>query len=112
MNPKRGQLFLLKPDPDGKERPIVIVSVDVLNGGHKVLAVPFYSQQLDKRKDQDWCALFSKSEGGLDRDCVAKCDEITLLDKLEINFSRPLGHFNASEMDRLMDSLKWSLGLD
>jgi hypothetical protein len=31
MTIKRGQVFVVKPDQDGKERPLVIVSHDVLN---------------------------------------------------------------------------------
>jgi mRNA-degrading endonuclease toxin of MazEF toxin-antitoxin module len=108
MNPKRGQLYRLKD-----RRPIVIVSRDRLNGGHSVLAVPFYSQQLEKRSQQAWCALFHSGEGGLDRDCVAKADQVTLVDKCDINLAEgPIGQFDEAQMARLIRAVKWSLCLE
>ena len=106
-------MFLLKPDAESKQRPIVIVSRDPLNGGHSVLAVPFYSQQLSKRKDQDWCEPFYAGEGGLDRDCVAKADEVSLIDKLDIDLARgALGEFDGPQMTRLARAIRWSLHIE
>jgi mRNA-degrading endonuclease toxin of MazEF toxin-antitoxin module len=112
MTIKRGQVFVLKPDQDGKERPLVIVSHDVLNGGHSVLAVPFYSQQIEKRQKQPWCAFFKAGEGGLSKDCVAKADELSLIDKLNINIAKgPIGTFDEAQLGRLMTAVKWSLAI-
>jgi len=47
---QRGQVLLTKPDEFGKQRPVVVVSRDQLNNGDAVLVVPFYSQQLEKRR--------------------------------------------------------------
>ncbi|MBS0266191.1 MAG: type II toxin-antitoxin system PemK/MazF family toxin [Planctomycetes bacterium] len=110
MTPRRGQLFWLKADHVGKPRIIVIVSNNTLNGGHCVLAVPFYSQQLEKRSAQAWCVLFARHEGGLEKDCVAKCDEISLVDKIDIDFSRGLvGTFDEGQMQRVINAIKWSI---
>ena len=110
MNPRRGELFLLKPDHLGKQRPVVIVSRDALNGGHSVLAVPFYSQQLSKRQAQSWCAFFRAGEGGLSLDCVAKTDEVSLIDKLDVDLAAgPIGRFDKSQLDRVIQAIKWSL---
>ena len=103
MNPNRGEIYLLKKDETGKSRPIVILSNNSLNGGHSVVAVPFYSQQLEKRSKQPWCAVFSAGEGGLDRDCVAKTDEITLIDKLHINLAAgPIGELDEDQLNRIV----------
>jgi mRNA-degrading endonuclease toxin of MazEF toxin-antitoxin module len=111
-SPKRGELYLLKPDATGKRRPIVIVSRDILNRGHRVLAVPFYSQQLEKRQEQEWCELFYAGEGDLDRNCVAKADELSLIDKLDIDLaSGAIGTFNSDQMARLERAIKWSVGV-
>jgi mRNA-degrading endonuclease toxin of MazEF toxin-antitoxin module len=108
--PQRGQLFRLKPDTQGKSRPIAVVSNNALNGGHSVVAVPFYSRQMAKRTAQPWCCSFSSGEGGLPQDCVAKTDEISLIDKLEIDLQTgPIGSFDAAQMARLEHALKWSL---
>lgn len=110
MNPQRGEIYRLKPS--GKNRPIVIISRDVLNAGHSVLAVPFYSQQLTKRKSQQWCAFFQAGEGGLPLDCVAKADEVSLIDKLEIDIAGgAVGRFDAAQMDRLLAAVKWAIQL-
>lgn len=102
MKPKRGELYRLKSDRVGKPRIIVIVSHDILNGGHCVLAVPFYSQQMDKRRHQQWCSEFARGEGGLDCDCVAKADELSLIDKLDINLAQgPIGAFDNAQMSRV-----------
>jgi mRNA-degrading endonuclease toxin of MazEF toxin-antitoxin module len=106
----RGQLFVQKPDNQGKRRPIVIVSHNTLNGGHSVVAVPFYSQQLAKRKTQPWCAFFSAGEGGLTVDCVAKADEIALIDKTDIDLAKGLiGAFDPAQMARLEAAIRWAL---
>jgi|GEM_PF-1976337 len=113
MFPKRGDLYRLKSDRVGKSRPIVVVSRDALNSGQCVLAIPFYSKQLQKRRLQKWCVFFAKDEGGLDCDSVAKTDELTLIDKLSIKISDgPIGTFDESQMKRLVDALKWSLDIE
>lgn len=112
MNPRRGELYRLKGDDLGKQRPVIVISNETLNGGHSVVAVPFYSQQLAKRAQQPWCVMYSAGEGGLDKDCVAKTDEITLIDKLEIDLaSGRIGRFSDEQIDRLVTALKWSLGI-
>lgn len=109
---QRCELYWLK---DGgteaeKNRPIVIVSRDDLNAGNSVLAVPFYSQQLEKRRNQKFCASFNAGDGGLPKDCVAKCDEITLLDKDDIDFVRGrMGRFNGPQMERVIKSIRYAL---
>lgn len=96
---QRGQIFLLKPDQFGKQRPVVIVSRDPLNAGHSVIAVPFYSQQLQKRAQQPWCVLFKAGEGGLTMDCVAKTDQLSLIDKVSIDIAKgPIGAFDTAQM--------------
>ncbi|MEX0701673.1 MAG: type II toxin-antitoxin system PemK/MazF family toxin [Planctomycetales bacterium] len=113
MNPKRGEPYRLKPDAAGRRRPIVIVSRNRLNGGHSVLAVPFYSQQLAKRSAQESCVRFNCGEGGLDKDCVAKTDQLSLIDKLGIDLaSGPIGRFDDGQMRRLMDAVEWPLAID
>jgi mRNA-degrading endonuclease toxin of MazEF toxin-antitoxin module len=115
MRPNRGEIYALKggPDSGGKRRPVLIISNDVLNGGHSVLAIPFYSQQLDKRRGQKWCAEFAAGEAGLAKDCVAKTDEITLIDKLDIDLANGyVGKLDDSQLQRVIEALKWSLVID
>ena len=108
-----GDLYLLKGnenDPDDKKRPVLIVSRDTLNGGNSVLAIPFYSQQLEKRRNQPWCDFFTKEEGGLSKDCVAKTDELTTLDKTELDLVRgKIGKFKPPQMERVLNAVKYTL---
>jgi mRNA-degrading endonuclease toxin of MazEF toxin-antitoxin module len=111
--PQRSDLYWipLEIEEDGdKERPIVIVSRDELNRGDRVLVVPFYSQQLEKRAKQKWCALFKAGESGLKKDCVAKGDEIQLIDPMEILWARgKLGRFNAEQMARVILAVRHAM---
>ncbi|MFO1019107.1 MAG: type II toxin-antitoxin system PemK/MazF family toxin [Planctomycetales bacterium] len=97
MRIRRGEVYWLKPDATGKQRPVVIISREDLNGGHSLVGVPFYSQQLEKRTQQAWCVFFAAGEGGLTKDCVAKTDEVSMIDKLDVDLQRgPLGIFDAA----------------
>jgi mRNA-degrading endonuclease toxin of MazEF toxin-antitoxin module len=112
MNPKRGQLYALKDkgQADGKPRPVLIMSVNALNGGSSVVAIPFYSQQLEKRSAQDWCVRFYAGEGNLEKDCVAKTDEISLIEKIDLSLANgPIGSFDDAQMQRVVQALKWTL---
>lgn len=59
---------------------------------------------------QPWCAFFTAGEGGLSVDCVAKTDQLTLIDKTNIDFrAGPIGEFDDGQMQRFMAAIKWSL---
>ena len=62
------------------------------------------------RKSQGWYALFYAGEGNLDRNCVAKTDEVSLIDKLDRDLAKgPIGQFDKHQMARVVEALKWSL---
>jgi mRNA-degrading endonuclease toxin of MazEF toxin-antitoxin module len=114
---KRGEIYHLKgtgnaTEIDGKPRPILIVGRNELNGGHSVLAVPFYSQQLDRRSGFKSCVLFRAGDSSLLKDCVAKTDEITLVHMSKIDIAAgPVDTVSDRTMERIDDALRWSLGL-
>jgi len=111
---KRGELYLIPDDPDdpsGKKRPVVVVSRTDINGGKCVVCVPFYSQQLEKRRAWRFCAAFSRGEGNLDRDCVAKADQIMTVEKTYLS-GAPLGTFNEAQMDRVTRAIRYTIGDD
>lgn len=95
-------------DPDClKERPLLIVSRDELNKGDTVLAVPFYSQQLEKRRKYKNCVFFAAGEFNLHKDCVAKCDEIAVYDRLELGDK--IGRIDAAKMELIVDAVRYSI---
>lgn len=79
--PRRGEIWLVRfPNQprDRKARPALIVSLDVRNRlAHDVTVVPLSSTL---RPAPTHVAL-PPGEGGLERDSMAKCEQITTLDK-------------------------------
>lgn len=107
---QRGELYFLKDGGTAatKGRPILVVSRDELCHGHSVLVVPFYSQQLEVRRKQRNCVFFHAGEGGLAKNCVAKCDEVTIVDKDCFDFARgKLGRLNLDQMKRVVDAIRF-----
>jgi mRNA-degrading endonuclease toxin of MazEF toxin-antitoxin module len=114
---ERGQIYWLSLHLSGvvedgslKDRPVLIVSRDELNRGISVLAVPFYSQQLEKRSKFRSCVLFQAGESGLAKQCVAKCDEISIIEKAEIDFRRgPIGRAQPEKMRQIIDAIRYCI---
>lgn len=49
-SPRRGEIYRLKSDAVGKPRPVLIVSRNELNSGIYVVAIPYYSEQVESRR--------------------------------------------------------------
>jgi mRNA-degrading endonuclease toxin of MazEF toxin-antitoxin module len=112
-SPRRGQVFRLKSDPVGKPRPVLIVSIDSLNGGLYLLTVPFYGDEDGRRRHLKSCAFFSRGEYGLEKDCVAKADEISMLRASEIKLAEgPMAELDEDGMRRVAEALSYCLGLN
>ncbi len=75
----RGDVYWTKSNSE-QLRPVLIVSRTEMNRGSGVVVVPFYSQQIEKRRALESCVFFQAGDGGLKKDCVAKCDEIGIRD--------------------------------
>jgi mRNA-degrading endonuclease toxin of MazEF toxin-antitoxin module len=109
---QRGQVWYLAPDPtnpDSKERPFVIVSRDELNRGDSVVAVPFYSQQIDRRRNLDHCVYIPAGTAGL-KECVAKCDEVAYMRKTEFQPPRPgdvTRRLPLNVMEAIIGAIQW-----
>jgi len=109
---RRGQIILQKCDAAGKRRPVLIVSPAFLNGGTYVTAVPFTSQQLDKRAKLKTCVMFYAGEFGLDEDCVAKTDDVTQYRLLDLRLSDGrIGEVDEAKMNLVSAALSFSLGI-
>ena len=109
MNPQRGEIYFL-PFGEGKTRPVVVVSRDTLNAGSGVLVVPFTTQRLEDRKNRQYCVFFHSGEGGLRKDCVAKTDELTVLDKNEINWKEgSIGRLTQEQMQKIVRAIRYAV---
>lgn len=79
--PRCGEIYLVqipnKPK-DGKERPALIISLDVRNKlADDVIAVPLSTTL----REAPTHVLLKMGMGGIRRDSMAKCEQITTLDK-------------------------------
>lgn len=111
-SPRRGQIFRLQSDSVGKKRPVLVVSPTHLNGGIYVLAVPFYSQQIEKRRELKNCVIFSSGQFGLDADCVAITNQVTVTKVSDLRMSEgALGEIDEEKMAEVEASLLYSLGI-
>jgi len=79
--PKRGEIYLVKlpgQPKDTKSRPALIVSINIQNRlAHDVIIVPI-STILRTSPTHVHLAL---GEGGFDKPSMAKCEQVTTLDK-------------------------------
>ncbi|MGH9405250.1 MAG: type II toxin-antitoxin system PemK/MazF family toxin [Terriglobia bacterium] len=103
--PKRGEVYLARLD---KLRPVIILSVDSLNKhALDVCVIPIttkeharFSIRVDLRS----------GDGGLDRDCWAKCDQVSTIEKDMLQHPA-LGFLPAEKLERVEGQVRISLGL-
>jgi mRNA-degrading endonuclease toxin of MazEF toxin-antitoxin module len=98
IGPLPGELYWAYIESEHR-RPIIIVSRQKLNLGKYVVAVPLTSKNLEKRWNLPNYVSFKKGSFGLQKDCVAQCEAITVVDKdfIELN-TGPIG---------ILDGEKW-----
>lgn len=81
LYPKRGEIYLVKlpgQPKDIKDRPALIVSIDVRNRlATDVIVVPLSTTIRPSPTHVE----LPKGEGGLNKTSIAKCEQITTLDK-------------------------------
>lgn len=80
-HPRCGEIYLVKipnQPSDSKERPALIVSLDIRNKlAGDVIAVPLSTNL----REAPTHVLIPKGAGGLHHDSMAKCEQVTTLDK-------------------------------
>ena len=79
--PKRGEIYLVnlpsKPK-DIKNRPALVVSLDIRNNlANDIVVVPLSTNL----KPSPTHVLFQEGEGGLSKASMAKCEQVTTIDK-------------------------------
>ena len=107
---KRGDIYMADVSPrSGSEqsgvRPIVIVSHDGFNqteNWRTIIVVPVSTSLNQARRELTAVPLF-EGEGGLLRDSVALCHQVTTIDKRKI--SEKLGSLSSDEMHEIENGL-------
>jgi mRNA interferase MazF len=103
--PRRGEICLAVLD---KERPVLIVSSNVLNRHSlDVCVVPVSTAE---HKAFSLRPRLRGGEGGLARDSWVKCDQVTTIEKSLIRYP-PLGVIGPESLDRVELAIKQALEL-
>jgi len=103
--PRRGEVYLARLD---KDRPVVILSVDTLNRhALDVCVVPITSVQ---HAQFSMRVPLVKDDGGLNYNCWAKCDQVTVLEKAFLH-PRPLGTLSPAKLQQIEAQVRLALGL-
>jgi mRNA-degrading endonuclease toxin of MazEF toxin-antitoxin module len=103
--PRRGEVYLARLD---KLRPVVILSVDSLNRfALDVCIVPATTVQ---HGEFSMRVPIRARDGGLNRNCWAKCDQVTTLEKSYLRYPA-LGRLSSPTLQAIQDQVKIALGL-
>ena len=102
-NPERGDIYIVDLFPrsgseQSGERPFLILSRNSFTSEHSwqtITGIPISSSQVEKKKGRI-SILLLKGEGGLTKDSVGLCHQITTIDKGKL-----ITHLGAISGDRL-----------
>ncbi len=87
MNP--GEIYMADLG-EATPHPVIVVSREELNRGDRVVAVLCTSQKYAVRSKLPHCVPFQTGQFGFTKDCVAQCENILLLDKINLD-PTPIG---------------------
>ncbi|MBI5410533.1 MAG: type II toxin-antitoxin system PemK/MazF family toxin [Nitrospirae bacterium] len=111
LSPRRGEIYLVKlpgHPADRKHRPALVVSMDVRNRfAHDVLVVPFSTTLRPAPTHVELPA----GEGGLQETSMAKCEQITTLDKSFLLRGPFAGAINPSLMREIETAIQRAIGI-
>ena len=103
--PRRGEVYWASLD---KLRPVLVLSADALNANaFDVCIVPITS--IEHRKFALRVPIKAR-DAKLNKDCWAKCDQVTTLDKSLLRYPA-LGSLSASAFGTIQSRVKMALGL-
>lgn len=101
--PRRGEIYLVKlpgQPKDTKSRPALVVSLDVRNRlANDIIVVPISTTL----RTSPTHAELPEGAGGLDQTSMAKCEQITTLDKsflIRGPFSGTISHVKMAEVEK------------
>jgi mRNA interferase MazF len=103
--PKRGDVYLVNLD---KQRPAIVISTDALN--RHALDVCVVLVTTVEHPEFSLRVRVERSEGGLNRDSWAKCDQVTTLEKTLLVYP-PLGKLTDHVLRKIEHRIKLALEL-
>ncbi|WLT40690.1 type II toxin-antitoxin system PemK/MazF family toxin (plasmid) [Synechocystis sp. B12] len=110
--PRQGEIYLiraLKNLGDTKKRPAVVVSLNVRNQfSSTVLVVPFSSNITGGISPTR--ILIPQGEGGLTKDSIAFCDNISAVRKIHLE-QGPYGAISPGSLQQIQQGIQVSIGV-
>lgn len=110
-DPRRGEIYLVKlpgHPQDPKSRPALIVSMDARNHlAHDVIVVPLSTTLRSSPTHVE----LTKGEGGLAQPSMAKCEQITTLDKSFLDRGPFAGGVSAEKMGEIEKGIQRAIGM-
>ena len=103
--PRRGQVYLVHLD---KPRPALVLSVDQLN--RHALDVCVVGITTKQHLKFSMRVPLRAGKGGLTRDCWAKCDQVTTVEKTLLRYPS-LGLISDESLGRIEEQVRIALGL-
>jgi mRNA-degrading endonuclease toxin of MazEF toxin-antitoxin module len=86
-----GEIYIADFDQAGPH-PVIVVSRQELNGGRYALVVVCTSARFAVRRTLNNCVPFLAGQFGFTADCVAQCDNMLSIEKLQLDLaSGPIG---------------------
>lgn len=109
--PQRGEIYLVnlpsKPK-DIKNRPALVVSLDIRNKlANDIIVVPLSTML----KPSPTHVLLPEGEGGLSKASMAKCEQVTTIDKSLLIRGPFAGKISNEKMDAIEKSIMVSIGV-
>ncbi len=109
--PKRGEIYLVnlpsKPK-DIKNRPALVVSLDIRNKlANDIVVVPLSTNL----KPSPTHVLFQEGEGGLSKASMAKCEQVTTIDKSLLIRGPFAGNVSNEKMEEIERAIMIAIGV-
>ncbi|MFQ6041733.1 MAG: type II toxin-antitoxin system PemK/MazF family toxin [Candidatus Poribacteria bacterium] len=109
--PHRGEIYLVQlpnQPQDSKGRPALVVSIDVRNRlAHDVIVVPLSTTLRSAPTHVE----IPQGEGGLHRTSMAKCEQITTLDKSLLVHGPFAGTISSAKMQEVEKAIMRAIGV-
>ncbi len=113
MPPRAGEIYWWDAGDELDRRPAAVVSPQELNRGNNVVIVPFTSRKFSVRSTLPNCVSFRAGTFGLDKDCVAQAENITVAGTTELDLERgPLGVVDGEAMRNLVRAIGYVISAE
>jgi mRNA-degrading endonuclease toxin of MazEF toxin-antitoxin module len=107
-----GEIYLAD-FPEAGKRPVIVVSREPLNRGRYVVVVPCTSSRFAVRRNLPSCVPFLAGQFGMTLDCVAQCENLFSIDKVQVDLENgPMGSLDESMMRDLIKAVGFVLASD